>query len=69
MAYDWNSANADYRLVALLHELEQVIDYKRGTNEFNATSIFGKSDKGKAWDNDSAIWTNCLGKDIPYSRP
>ena len=55
--------------VMLLHELGHATFNNKGNQFLNDTSLFGKSDPVKAWENDDLIWKKCFGREDPFPEP
>jgi RHS repeat-associated protein len=55
--------------VTLLHELGHATKGNKGNQFLNDTSLFGRSDPQKAWQNDSLIWEDCFNMSNPFKRP
>jgi len=69
----WNTewwGQDNYDIVTLLHEVGHATSSNPGNQISGAdTSILGRSDPQKSWDNDTLIYENCLHTNNPFKRP
>jgi hypothetical protein len=61
----WNLQTIE-NAVTLLHEVGHATSSNRRNRFLNDTSLLGRSNPVRSWENDSLIWKNCFGRENPF---